>query len=462
MSSRQRYVTLKTASFGMLFFSLIYSLLIFFNAADVSPKVMTWMALISSVCCVITFKINDKIATFGLCSVLLLYTICTQFGMVIVYFLLGESFVSDYQIWTLAFLYSENLSRAIALGIISITIYTIVVYVVSSKSCSMDKRQPAINKLGDNEKTVVVYIGYAMLAVTFLYLLYFLATGQISLHSSYNDFISNVSKNNLLWNYMLIIYATGIAYVVAAGNKKQLKTGLIMYGATALILFLTGNKGEVLYATLACVGVYQYRGNKMSMKLALMILMVVFVIIPVITASRGEGVLGSLSGNGGLNGGSFTSAFTEMGMQIRLSAYVLDEFQNGTRSLIWGYSYYSPFVNIIDRLLFNVGIRIPAPASYNFVSRFPGYGFSQIAEAYCNFGLTGVMIFHFLLGLILSKIESRKEMLSPAKLAYFTSIITILINATRNRFSFVPGQILIMSMIYLLIKLICQSKKRKI
>lgn len=456
--NEENYAIINTIVSGTLFFSLICAFLVFFRIITISTVKISALSVLVSICCVISFKTNNRIATFGLSSVLLLYTLCTQFGMVAVYFLLGRKFVSNYSSWTLAFLKSGNIVRAIAMGIIAVTVYTFSVNFASAKSCPFNERKPCKRKFGTYENNIVVHVGYLMLLVTLVYLLYFLATGKITLHSTYGDFIKNVSSDNATWNTILILYATGIAYIVSAANKKQMKIGFTLYGITALILFVTGNKGEVLYAVLACVGVYQYRGNKLNLKMILLCAVVLFFIIPVITSSRGEGVLNSVS----LSGGDFTSSLTEMGMQIRLSVFVLDEVQNGTRDLIWGYSYYSPFINILDTMLLNIGIRLKPPESFNFISHFPGFGFSQIAEAYCNFGIIGVMIFYSVMGAVLSKIESKRVMLSPAQLAYFTSIITILINATRNRFAFVPGQILIMSFFYLAIYIRMETKKRQI
>lgn len=440
-----------------IWFLMAISLCVFGDIIHASSTAICLIAVIASVLAFAKIVAGKKIAAFGLSGVVLLYTALTQFGLVVVYFLIGEENLSDIASWTLMFLKSENLVKGVSLGIIAVCAYMIGIEMATSKSQLMSMRKKYQGEM-PQEKNYTLKTGYLMLLFTLIVLLYYIVTGQLSLSGTYSEFTS-LRTGNTFWSYLIVIYATGIAYVVSVGNKAQIRKGIILYMISGTVLFLTGNKGEVLYAALACVGVYQYRGNKISLKMVIAGLLVLFILIPFISESRNEGgVLKSLS-TIGLN---YTDSLTEMGMQIRLSVYCLDDFQNGTRDFLLGYSYISPFVNIIDSLLFNIGIRLPVPPSYNFEARFPGYGFSQIAESYCNFGVYGVIGFYLLMGFILSKIESKEVELSPLKLAYFTSIITILINATRNRFSFVPGQILIMTFIYFAIKILIDSKRKRI
>lgn len=410
-----------------------------------SPIVVSWLSVAISIVCLYIFKRNKRVATFGLTSVLLLYTILTQFGLGTIYYLLGPQFLANYTDYTLRFLFSDQYVPAVLLGIIAVMSYTLSMCLGSLKATPVSERLKNNSKGHSAAQTkLAVYTGYTFLTIVFLYFAFLLLSGKISLNMNYSSFRDGIIRNNGMFSYMLVLYATGISYVISTGNRKQIKIGLFIYSFSAIILLLTGNKGEVLYAILACVGVAQYRGLKIKPSLLIFLSTLLFIIIPFITSVRQKGVLNSL----GEIGFSFTDSFVEMGFQLRVSVYVLEQFSQGIREFIYGFSYYNPIINIIDRFIPFIPLKLNAPISFDFKtsSAFAGQGFSQVAESYANFGLFGTIFCFLIIGFVVSKIESKS--LSPLQLAYFTSIVVILINVTRNSFAFVPGQILLMTVLF--------------
>lgn len=427
----------------------LYSL---FVLVDVFPMLsqlqISWMSISVCIICLFILKLNRKIATFGLTSVLLLYTMCTQFGLGTIYYILGSKYVVDYSEYTLRFLYSHQYVQAVLIGLIAIMTYTIAAGLGTLNEESIRKRLVRNkNNTPNLETKYAVWIGYLLLTLVLGYMLFQVATGRVSLGMDYNSYRENIVDSSNIYHYILIIYSIGIAYVISAGNKKQIKYGIILYSCSAIIFFITGNKGEVLYAVLACIGASQYRGFKIKTSLVLLLGFILGIFIPFITAAREKGVLGGID----KIGFSFTDSFVEMGMQLRLNVYILEQFFSGSRDFLMGFSYLNPFINIIDNFIPFLSIRLNPPSDYDFQKIFPGYGFNQVAESYANGGLIGIIIFFFLMGFIISKLESRE--MSLLTLAYFTSIVAVLINVTRNSFAFVPGQIFLLTLLYIGVKL---------
>ncbi len=424
----------------------IYVVVEIVSGVSLSPKGATIIAIIASAVAVACFWTNCKLSMIGMTSVIMLYTILTQFGLVAIYYILGETYLQNYTSYTLRFLKSGQLSEAILLGTIAIITYAIAANVeLTQQRIVMPFRRNVAENLSDNKG--IVNIGYAFLIIVFLFYCFYLAIGAFKVGGSYSEFRDNVISTSNIYAYILMLYSMGIVFVIAAGDKKQIKIGIILYCLSAFILLMTGNKGEVFYSVLACIGVAKYRDFKVDKKIILLMCAIVFVIIPFVTANRETGISNSIN-NVSLN---FTDAFTEMGMQIRVSVYVLDEMVRGTRNLMFGYSYYAPVINIISKIVPFIGLRLVTPSDYNFLTKYAGMGFSQVAESYCNFGIVGIIIFFFVIGKMMAKKERSK--LNRYQLAFWGCITSILINAARNRFAFVLGQALIIYIVITVIEL---------
>lgn len=436
----------------MILFFVLSIILFYFSDQIYNKKLITFFALIVVTLSIIVAWNNRNIKKFGYSMVVLLFTICTQFGLITVYFFVGENYVSRYSDNVLRFLYSDQYVAAVLLAIVAISSYVIATKMGSNKQSLYDYSKKLIDDAKE-ERNIVVFIGYALIITVIVYFLYFLLTGNLNLKVSYSEFRTSPITQNALYPYIIVIYATGIGYVVAGGTRKQIYIGMLLYLIPATIFFLTGNKGEVLYAVLACIGALSYRGFKFRAKTVLIIGVILFVIIPFITNNRNEGVLNNLE-NISVD---LTSPFVEMGMQFRVSVYILEEIESSERELLYGFSYYNPIVNIIDKII-PFSIKLSAPDDFNFKDEYERKGFSQIAESYANFGLLGVILYHMVLGYLLSRTESNQ--LRVIGRAYFTSIVVVIINATRNKFAFVPGQIVLLTMLYFAILLIIKVRMR--
>lgn len=260
------------------------------------------------------------------------------------------------------------------------------------------------------------------------------------LFGTYEMFINSLAYRNPYYPYILIFFFIATIYLASADSYYNSIIGWFIWLIIVLIFALNGNKGEFLYVLLAVYGLRGIQGVKISSRMIVVFCAIIFVIIPSITTLRSIGIASNLDSLGFDPFG----AFTEMGIQIRTSVYTLEELDKGNIFMLGGQSYWQPLYNFVTPFLHHT------TATDHLREMFPGFGYNQIIESYLNFGIVGVVLVYSLFGFLLTKIERQAK--NRSSLAFIGSITTILINASRNYFSFVPGQIIIVSVIYLFYK----------
>lgn len=390
----------------------------------------------------IYFAVDEKLKIFGFAHAHFLYASISAFGIGWVAFLIGrDSVYQTISAYSAGFLDNPAYGKAVVLSMLAFLTYLLSVAIGNSAHKEWVHEKEAGRLRDVAASRILADLGIAFIGFSFVVFSLFLISGRISLSMSYSEYMASIEGFSI-YAYMLLAYEVGICFVVACGDATQKKIGITLFAAVAVIFFLTGNKGEVLYGLLACIGIYRYKGMKIKLKHIILLAILVFVVIPFITATRREGVLGGLSSIGA----SSTGFFVELGTQIRCTVYVLAQMSNGSRELIWGYSYYSPIMNILNRMIPFADLKIKPPASFDFTTTFASMGFNQIAEGYANFGVAGSCLYFFITGLFLSKNESKQ--MGNAPLGYLGAICAILINVSRNRFAFFFGHVFIVSVIY--------------
>ena len=445
----ERAIKLNHKEFLLLSINILVVIIaIIFYVMGISNKNVSIMSIVSAIVVIITFIVFHKnILGFGF--VFVLYNMVIHYGFGIIYFLLSpEAAKKTYASWTLSFLNSSNYSLAVLISILAFEMFTIL-WILGFKSYNRIRTQNDEGYLQNNNAFYVA--GIIMLLLTLVFFVICLATGVFSLNSSYQEYRAALTDSSQLYNYVLILYATGLAYVVAASDGTKLKIGIIIFILSAIILLLTGNKGEVLYAVLAAFGIIGYKKYKMSPKMIALIVLIVFFVIPIVTATRSDGVLNSSQEIKG----DLYEPIMEMGMQIRCVVYSLDKVADGTYNYMYGYSYIRPVLRLIGILI--IPLRNVKDVPIDFNADFSGMGFTQIAESYLNFGILGSLAVFGTLGLVFGRKEGKN--LTNSKLCLYGSILVILINMSRNTFVFVPGQVFLMILMYVIIDYF--SKKQR-
>lgn len=419
----------------LLIINLLISICVLFVFIDsLSVKGCAYYAIFTVVLiawCII--RVDGHRLTYS--TALLCYTAATQFGLVIPYQFFGMRAVDNYSEYTLRFLHSAYLPKAILLGIVALNVFTIGVFLSRQKyvPCFRCRGERDFD-FGNHKREWIV--GTALLFVVFLFFAFHIITGGMKLFSTYDEFRQSRVYNSSLYSYILILFYTGTIYLASAGSVRKNWKNWMVWVVIVIIFALNGNKGEFLYALLVVLGMNGVKGKKIKGKALLLIALLIFLIIPSITTLRSVGIAGNLSEVKF----SAVETFTEMGMQIRTSVYTLEEMARGGIDYLYGKSYLQPVINILTPLMPHT------QATAEIRKLFPGYGYNQVIESFVNFHVPGILLFFGLTGYLIGKYEAKAD--SKRKLAYLGTITCILINATRNYFAFVPGQILIVTLIY--------------
>lgn len=425
----------------MLMLLMLWTDMIYF-----STKTITIVSLFVFCLCSLYFLLSKELKLFGIAYVHFVYAAIGAFGFAWIYHLYDTSFIDDMSNWTLRFLYSPQFDRALILSMLTFMIYPL--------GCELGVRYKKKREQKDTEDSNVIFgrMGICLLGVSALFFITILANGTIHMSMSYDAFRA-IMEENELYKILILLYAIGICTTVACGTNVQKKVGWLLFTFTAVVFFMTGNKGEVLYALLCAIGVRRYKGLKINFKLISGLFILAFIVIPLISASRNNGGVASGLNNIALN---FTGIFTEIGIQLRCTVYILEDFATNSRDFIMGFSYYNPIVNIFNHII--PGISLTPPVDFNFKEEFASQGFNQIAEGYANLGLLGSMLYFFITSFYLSSKESTK--LTPMQLGITASICAELINVSRNKFAFFWGHVLIIYLIYYLTNMIANRVKK--
>lgn len=422
---------------------------------DVGNVFVSVFSIVVTVSILITFKVgHGNILGFGF--VFIAYNILMHFGFGIIHFLISDTVAGEiYASWTLAFLKSENYSKAIIISALAFEAFTIAWLLGLNKKQLSHFNDMEVNDAEKRENGACYILGILMLTGVLFYFISLMITGRMSFNMSYTDYRERVMAGNALYSWILVFYPTGLLYVIASAKGKKRSLGVALFVATAIIFLVTGNKGEVFYGVLAALGILGYQKKKLNPKIVLLLCIIMFVIIPVVTSTRSTGDSEVFS----LEFASLTDSFLEIGMQIRCLVYSLDGVADGTYSLMYGYSYLRPVCEVLGYLLFPLKYLPEIPIDLiSSSSDFSGYGFTQVAEGYLNFGIIGSVLVFAILGWFLGKSEF--ECMNTRKLCLVGSVLAILINLSRNTFIFVPGQITVMLILCYIVKAVSKIRRR--
>lgn len=382
-------------------------------------------------------KIDDRRISYS--SALLFYTIATQFGLVIPYILVGRETFHSYKDYTLRFMQSPYLCRAIMIGIIAVTSMHLGIMMTRRKKQLRNIDIEQFDLKPQNAKRMYI-AGSILLTLVLLYFFYNIFIGGMRLISTYQAYRESSAFNSGLYSFVLIMFYVGTIYLAASGRVFDHKLGWGLWLIIVFIFALNGNKGEFMYALLAVVGMKGIEGKKIDLKMSVSLGLILFIIIPGITSLRNIGILGNFR-NADIE---FFDAFGEMGMQIRMSIYSLQDIADGKYGYLYGRSYWQPILNIVTPFLNH------STATTSIRVLYPGHGYSQVIESYINFKIIGVISYFAILGWIVGKKEC--DVHDRGQLAYLGTVVCVFINATRNYFAFVPGHLILITIIYILIR----------
>lgn len=414
---------------------LLLSLLLFISPHVKPSNFVIGFFLIYNITLIIIKMILIDRPIRGLTLSIFTYLVLTQFGTFFIVHFLQIDYLRIGSYYNGGWLFSNNYYKAILLGSIAMNSLMLLSNRIFSHNKQMD-----FNYYPQTRKTFYL-VGLLTLFISNLYLIGNVMLRNITLSGTYRDFLSFSAGNNI-YSFFIFIIPLGFLFSFSVIKKKiEFIFIILLYLPIATILLLTGNKGEILYTVIVAIGLHFFKENKVNIRLILLGLLILFILVPTITTLRNIGVANNISDLIF----SFSNPLIETGFQLRLSVFIIDEFANGTRELIYGFSYYNPFINIINRILPFIP-RLYEPLYFNFYTKYDTMGFSSVAESYANFGLLGVIFFHAVLGYFLKHMESVSK--SDFRLPLYAGFLVIFVNMIRNVFAFVPGQMLMTTLIW--------------
>ncbi len=426
-------------SIKVVFFLLLVFICGYYSLSDISDIpilfVCTIIVLLGSLWNIATLYDGR----LSLSSSLIIYTIATQYGLVLPVVLFGEGVLYEYEYWAVEFIHSPYIIKAVWLANLGISSFELarslcaVLYEFVDKDAGYECDKNLTNSM---QKTAMI-----LLLVVVAYFFVFLATGGLKLFGTYSEYMNSPATSNGIYAYILILFYVGTMYLFALPEKYlNYRREWLLWLFIVLIFAANGNRGEFLYALLACIGLRGVLGAKLSKQQILIIFFLLFFILPGIKHLRHAGIMNNLSS---IVFNPF-SAFVEMGIQLRCTVYVLEEMATNTFHYLYGASYYQPIINFLTPFSTHT------TATAEFRGYFGGIGFNQVIESYLNFKEFGVFLYYFFIGFLISYKERRVT--NRLQLILWGCITTILINATRNYFAFVIGQTIIVYFIYINVK----------
>lgn len=386
----------------MLIILLVQIFLYVFNSNTYSQLMMTQYGIIAIL---LVFYLNlSEIRLFSPFYIIVLYTVMSHFGFAFVR-LINPALVDQY-LRINRHVYLTQLPRALQIACIGI----ILMIMGYNSWRRRDKKIDEDNKEERNEEIKLSVRQKYIYLCTAIYYIY--AITLLVLSISNNLFGANYSTvKRVLMSSSIITHMKTLFWVATIPlavfiDKRVIKSIAIPAFIITFVLMFTGNRNDVLYPLAIGYSLYCYKNKKTNKWVNAIALIVLFVINPTIAENRANGDL--LSASYSLN---ISRAIMEMGAQIRPLTVIIDLVSRDAISLMCGMTMIIPTLAEL-----NLGILYSGSAYRSSLYYIPnilaldnhyGQGFSMISEFWLNFGIVGVAILCFFIGVCCAKYEKR-------------------------------------------------------
>ena len=414
-----------------------------------SVNILSWLSLILFLLALLDI-FRRRPSRFGFRLAILTYYSLTQFSLywVCISIPIANAIMSTQRYIDGGWLRSSNMvAPSIELGIIGFL--TMYLGFVSWPTIRKNRKREKAFQNDIIESRYFFWGGIIFCAAALILLIISIMSGRFSLSGNYVTFrnaYSDVFAST--WAQCIMFSTLAISFCVPFYNTQQFKLFVLLFSMIAIIVLGTGNKGEILFPLAAAMGcIYNVREGRIPKRIVVLAVLILIVLIPTITTFRYSG----FALNQGLTF-NIASAFLEIGSQARCTVFILEEFSSGIRqNYLNGYSYYSPIINIINRV-FPFISRLPIPSDYYGYTFGTNIGYSQVAESYQNFGLFGVIIFHLCFGLFLSHLDYSSDNIQ--RMTLHTSWTAIFVMMCRNHFSSVLPTMLYYFIYWIIVRVV--------
>ncbi|GAB3023404.1 O-antigen polysaccharide polymerase Wzy [Bowmanella dokdonensis] len=271
-------------------------------------------------------------------------------------------------------------------------------------------------------------------------------TGALSSYGTYLELLSQVPLLGVFYAYLYFFIGAGLVLVSAAYQKKRGYHYFLLFALWALFAFKLGLRGEVMFPLTVAACMLGRKGMTLGTGSLLLFILVFLIVSGVVKNARISGDYSQVQSINPMN------AVAEMGSSLRPVQEVIKWHEQGD-PLLLGASYWAPIERQIALLVPGME-RLNAAQDKRLLNvvvqqRVGPIGFSPVAEAYLNFGRTGVILVLFLLGALLARLDNlpssldRDILLGMALIPLFIMI--------RNSFTHVPVQMVLGLLIGILV-----------
>lgn len=347
---------------------------------------------------------------------------------------------------------------------LSLVCLFIAVFVLAATLAAVIPRLPRPQILDHEEQTqgrqrwVFAHFGSLSLIVGILYWAYttYSVGGVGIFFGSYIAFLQATSGSGLSIAYMMIGLGLGLA--VLGREWPFVRISLVAFLIYGFIAFFLGLRGEVLFPLAVAASVLALR---MRMARGITVVSVLILVLSLINGAKNIRTSGLAGDRVDLSAFTPLGALAELGSSLRVVAHSViwheqqgDPYRNGD-------TYTVSIVRLMESLFSPLGS--PQAASdfrmmnSEVMERSGAIGGSIIAEAFHNFGVSGVFAVAGLAGLIFGLFSAQR--VSVASAAFYVCIAVPLFNHIRNSFVPVLPFILVSGCILLVVYVLSRRKE---
>ena len=390
-----KIIILNVIVFIYIFLIIIYNQ----NVRNLSPAIFNIYS-IESILISIYFLIKKKHITPSI--VIILYTIVSQFGWIIVLSILNANNIPEFQFFLerKMGIYYEYLYKAL---FISMTAF--ILFIIGDLIFIPKKNNQIYLRNKSLSKNKVLYKLYLINIYLFGGLLvYYFLKGELSIDMSYGEVKSILSTKTML-NYSKYLFYISLVGFFILSSKEQLKKHIIVIGLITYLLLATGNRNDILYPLAIAVSARVLYYYIKSILIIFIAILVIVVISPIISLTRNSQDKNPISALVEIR---YYDSLIEMGQQIFPTAIAMKKVKDN--GYYKGLTYIMPTTAILSfNTIYSTDRFNDSEINVTNIIHEEGYrglGFSMIAEIYLNFGLFGMIVIFPLLGYLSNKYEN--------------------------------------------------------
>lgn len=379
-----------------------------------------------------------------------LYLTISHLGIFFVGVFLDDPLRSYTSTTNTSWFYLLNTEQALQMSIYFITFFFIasVLFKVKGQKIEFQNRDYTINA----KKYYYFNVSIVILLLCFSYVLLTGVTGTIDYLGGYTNFrLSILNSSTYPWFIFCLSISLSMYTLFYEKEYKSRYIGLIfIIGITTLMLY-TGNRGEVLYPFASSISILIIR-KKVRLKGLLILFPLILLLIQFVKIFRNNHFAFF-----------FEAPIVEMGYTIRPFIFTLSWFNNYGENHSFGMSYFAPIINMLSNFIPGLGSIDYELVPYGFRHRLPTMGYSVISEGYYNFAYLGLLLIPILIAWIIKVINESIYMDNNYYVisGILIALYSLLINNIRNAFSFIPGQFLMIVLLFVLIESLWRILKKK-